>query len=746
MPSDAATKSFSVDDAEVKDAIKMRTTELTEESWFDTLCQIEGVNPDKVNANTQSHIDNLKEVDNLYRLGRNYATAKKMLDQYKSIPESVYIGAMVPIALTVMFVTLAITTSGYYLFGLYLSFFSITLPAWLLDAWRRKNKLVSAPGEESKARTDLDRGIRSRIEHSMRDATQPTFSNPNQDYVKIGDGASLSSRVEKPERITTRYRPAIELHLLRTGGAAVGVTGERGTGKSELLRSFCDDSIGRATAKKGGTIGVFVAVPAAFKGIEFLTLVAGRLAQSVPGYRSPEMLRIAHRIKIGALLTALFIVLFAAGAYLVAAGQYPNFSPTASNVGIFLLLISLILLAVSLLVLMPTLMDVFQSLRSTRGSAHSEFRRSSGSARARAQVGRHAERLTLRLQYAETVSSQNEGSVSWKGVGLKNTRQRSLSSLPLNEASLISEIEELSDRLAECGYRILIGIDEMDKLEAGDATEDFLNSVKQLFSISSCSFLVSVSSSAWARFVKRGINVRDALDSSLDAIEPIDALDFLEARSLIRHRREEMSDSQIAFCYALAGGLPREIMRCARSVAMRNRDEEGNSHTLSAVADRVLQMEFTRLIAAIKSDLSAWEFGDRDRMLRILDRVAEARQNDIEAGVRSQPNQLPMAEAELALLSDSHRNEGELIISRLELMTLFFSSMRRLLCIETKGKAASRLWDDEAKVNELRKMFSEMSRIRRLIETDPSAGRNGLIGIHQGLDALEQEELTRSNS
>src|SRR4029077_758227 len=125
-----------------------------------------------------------------------------------------------------------------------------------------------------------------------------------------------------------------------------------------------------------------------------------------------------------------------------------------------------------------------------------------GSSFVRSPIAEEAEQLVLRLGYAETETSQTEGSAGWAKIGLKLGRQRSLSSLPLTEASLVAEIESLSDKLERAGYRVIIGIDEMDKLEAGEATEEFLNNVKQLFAIPSCSFLVSVSNSAWASFVQ----------------------------------------------------------------------------------------------------------------------------------------------------------------------------------------------------------------------------------------------------
>jgi hypothetical protein len=353
-----------------------------------------------------------------------------------------------------------------------------------------------------------------------------------------------------------------------------------------------------------------------------------------------------------------------------------------------------------------------------------------GSSFARSPIAEQAERLVLRLGYAETVTSQTEGSASWGKVGLKRGRQRSLSTLPLTEAALVAEIESLSDRLGKAGYRIIIGIDEMDKLEAGEATESFLNNVKQLFAISSCSFLVSVSTSAWADFVQRGINVRDALDSSLDAIERIDALDFLETRSLILHRGEEMNDAEILFCYALSGGLPREAMRCARSLAMRNRDEEGTSHYLDAVADRVLKTEFERLVMSMKSDLSEWDFSERSSMLQLLEKVNEFWQGRCDGSICDDGRSPSGSGLPEVWLADDIRNKWDSTIARLDLMVKFFNVMRRLFCVNTEAGIAAGCWRKSLDAEEsILKLCEKVSSARRLIETDPHSARLALAEI-----------------
>jgi len=736
-----------LDARKVKDALKKRSAHLLDEDprlkkTFEKLFDIEKIDANRVRKRLEWHIGRSKEEDNLYRLGRRHLIATTQLARYNHKPRSFYTGLTISGLAVAASIALGIRVAAPFFFSLYLTgFLAFTLPLYLLDRWRERNHLKEAPAEESKAATDLDRALQSLIERCVREVTKPAFKEPNKDYVKIADGARLSSRVDEPERIATRYRPAIELHMLRTSGAAIGVTGERGMGKSELLRSFCEGSASERSNGKGGTIGIFVAIPAAFKGTQFLALVAERLACSVPGYRPLGMRHTRRRklIQLG-IGTICFILSFAAYflGLLFLFSPHQGFRATDNERGIGLLIVAGLLFSIPLVMLTIKFFVPYVA-RVTKGAIGSSFVRS--------PIAEEAEQLVLRLGYAETETSQTEGSAGWAKIGLKLGRQRSLSSLPLTEASLVAEIESLSDKLERAGYRVIIGIDEMDKLEAGEATEEFLNNVKQLFAIPSCSFLVSVSNSAWASFVQRGINVRDALDSSLDAIERIDALDFLETRSLILHRGAEMNDAEILFCYALSGGLPREAMRCAQSLAMRNRDEEGASHSLDAVADRVLKMEFERLVTSIKSDLSKWEISERNSMLQLLDKATAFWQGRCQANnneVSDDNSNASIPGRPEAWLVDDIRNERESTIARLDLMVQFFNVMRRLFCAETEAGIAAGSWRKNVNAEEsILKLCEQASRARRLIETDPSAAHLALLEIDHILDKSLMTEVAR---
>jgi hypothetical protein len=115
------------------------------------------------------------------------------------------------------------------------------------------------------------------------------------------------------------------------------------------------------------------------------------------------------------------------------------------------------------------------------------------------------------------------------------------------------------------GPKIMIGIDEVDKIDR-DSAQRFLNDIKAIFGVPNCLYLVSVSDEALAVFEQRVFLGRTAFDSSFDEVVRAHELDFESCRYLLRRRIAGMPDSLIAFCEVMSGGLPRDLIRTARSV------------------------------------------------------------------------------------------------------------------------------------------------------------------------------------
>ncbi|WP_406329491.1 hypothetical protein [Streptomyces sp. NBC_00203] len=123
------------------------------------------------------------------------------------------------------------------------------------------------------------------------------------------------------------------------------------------------------------------------------------------------------------------------------------------------------------------------------------------------------------------------------------------------------------------GHRVIIGIDELDKLGSAETAENFLNDIKGIFGIRGCYFIVSVSEDAAASFHRRGVPYRDVFDSCFDDIVLADYLDHETARDLLYGRVADIPLPFVGLCYALSGGLSRDLIRTARTLAEHAREE-----------------------------------------------------------------------------------------------------------------------------------------------------------------------------
>lgn len=118
----------------------------------------------------------------------------------------------------------------------------------------------------------------------------------------------------------------------------------------------------------------------------------------------------------------------------------------------------------------------------------------------------------------------------------------------------------------ELSGRVLIGIDELDKIASREDADLFLNEIKAIVGIPRCFFLLTVSEDAIASFERRGLPLRDALDSAFDDIIRVEPFRLADSEALLNGRTLRMPLAFIALCHCLAGGLPRDVIRVARHV------------------------------------------------------------------------------------------------------------------------------------------------------------------------------------
>jgi NACHT domain/KAP family P-loop domain len=587
-----------------------------------------------------------------------------------------------------------------------------------------KSEVVDAAVAYDRAEVDFqDQVYHLIIAPAIHKAARPNFAEPVDEFVGLTEARGLAARIESSSRVETRSFHRIGVYLRRSGGSTVGLAGARGVGKTELLRWFCDADT--ASIEKGGTVGVLVAAPVAYEPQTFLRMLIRRLCAEVPGYQERAVTHpLATRTWAQRAIRAVIVTTIVAGVVIVS-GLRP---PAGKALGWELIGVGCVTLF-GLLVWGKTSEKTraWWNARPRMLGGH-KYDVSQASLKRRKDAAWYAENTARRVRFAEKYTAGGEASLSWAKISTKLTSATELSALPLTEADLVGELTQLVKELKDSGYNIVIGIDELDKLDADDSAERFLNSIKILFPIRGCSFLVSISKNAWTRFVHRGLPIRDVFDSSLDTVILVEHLTYAEARSFILRRAESMTDTQVLFCYCLSGGLPRDLLRFARQLGETNSDL-GPSQQLNTVIPIILGSELAMKVQGVLFALGSRESGRHS--LEFVVKLEDLRETTGEAWTQMLSDFLTN-DSEFAKFASRRQREREplnlsqqvsadewIVRTRRELFTYlnFLDTVR--LAFASAGPISSLAHGDK---DGLLGAFEELAQARRRIEVDASAG------------------------
>jgi hypothetical protein len=198
---------------------------------------------------------------------------------------------------------------------------------------------------------------------------------------------------------------------------------------------------------------------------------------------------------------------------------------------------------------------------------------------------RHLEDLRFQRTYSSswgpTLTSASFLSFAW-------SRGRQRAEQPAGLPALVAQFRAYSQQVAEWNWdrnqdpsqvsdeahgqgqegvgRVIICIDEMDKIRDSDRAEQFLNNIKAIFDVPGCLYLVAISEDAMTVFASQTPAIRTAFDSAFDEIISVPPMEFRDARQLLQLRTTGVPLPFLALCHVLAGGVPRELIRAARAL------------------------------------------------------------------------------------------------------------------------------------------------------------------------------------
>ncbi|WP_144022998.1 hypothetical protein [Asanoa hainanensis] len=372
--------------------------------------------------------------------------------------------------------------------------------------------------------------------------------------------------------------------------SAIGIAGPRGVGKSTLMEKLI--------AGRRDVVGVRIPAPKRYEPGALIRLIHGTIAQEIlhpgAGIRATADLskgrrRLMRRVGVGILFVAIAIGILFVWSIDQEKRTYDS-SPGWRVSTLTVLCIAAGGIWLGLFI---------RSLWSTLWSLRHRFAFDSGLATSsRAVLQRLAREELEYLRYTTTTQAKGGMRLKTGFFTLSGEDQLTLAEREPNEADSAERLRQFLRDVTRIGDRpVILGIDELDKMDKPEDVVAVVNSIKDLFHIRGVHVLVSVSTDAMHSFAARGVIVRDVFDSAFDTVVEVRRLGPTESADLLARRATAFSFPAMYFCHAWSGGHPRDLIRAARSCVTLSAEEK-KVLPLSVVVDHVLSEDILALLRA----------------------------------------------------------------------------------------------------------------------------------------------------
>ncbi|MFD7507831.1 hypothetical protein ACFV5N_00585 [Streptomyces sp. NPDC059853] len=216
-----------------------------------------------------------------------------------------------------------------------------------------------------------------------------------------------------------------------------------------------------------------------------------------------------------------------------------------------------------------------------------------------------------RLQTTQTSSASLSAAGASHVLSIGANHATSISTVPPNFPELVADFRDLLAVIAAKfhreGGRVVIAIDEVDRLGSDAQALAFLREIKAILGVPHVHYLISVAEDVGAAFVRRGLPHRDVTDSSLDDVLYVDPATLDDSRSILDKRAPGLSEPYVILAHALSGGIPRDLIRYGRRI-MEMRDRAG-SDELTDISHHLIMEELSETLSGFRTLLSkqAWD-------------------------------------------------------------------------------------------------------------------------------------------
>jgi hypothetical protein len=219
-----------------------------------------------------------------------------------------------------------------------------------------------------------------------------------------------------------------------------------------------------------------------------------------------------------------------------------------------------------------------------------------------AGIAAETRRSQMKLKYLRTTSMNWSASLAPRTfLTLARGHARQLAEQPVTLPELVDDFRTYVKLVAGWqksggGWgRLIIGIDEADRIRDGDRAEAFLNDIKAVFGTPGSLYLVALSEDAITGFASRTPSIRSSFDSAFDEIVPMGPVTYPYSEQMLFKRVTGMPRPFIALCHVLAAGLPRDLVREARALVNATTGTGRETKKLPDTAARLILAEIESL-------------------------------------------------------------------------------------------------------------------------------------------------------
>ncbi|WP_370332221.1 P-loop NTPase fold protein [Mycolicibacterium hippocampi] len=225
-----------------------------------------------------------------------------------------------------------------------------------------------------------------------------------------------------------------------------------------------------------------------------------------------------------------------------------------------------------------------------------------------------------KLRWSTKTQAAAKNQFAFKFFTMEDSDMTELSERELTHLERVAAFRAFIELYDSAMHRkVIIALDELDKLSNPEDATEVVNSIKDLMHQSGVHFVVSVSEEALAKFSLRGVPVRDAFDSTFDAVVKVPRFKVSDSNRLLEKRVVGLPPILRLYCHALSGGIPRDLIRFARLCVDTTRHAESGIST-SIVVGRTLKLHTLALLDGAAVSVND---GSRD-LLRALIEIRSA--------------------------------------------------------------------------------------------------------------------------